>query len=154
MDIFDTSLTPLTFRIQNFDNVTHSDNNVSFNSSSNSIYAADEEIIKQRGRRYSTTTTTETDTSSASSTCNYSDSQSDCQSSSQFIDETRDLFLEIKKECMKSPKTNNKGSISCKNRKSLLGPSIGDICISKRNLSKSLLRTPIKNRLRTGRRRC
>lgn len=132
------------------DNQAYNDN-ISFNSSSISSYSAEEQIIQQRGRRSPQKTS-------------YND-QYYLQHQAQFQPvSTRDMFLRLKQTSMRSPDSKNIQSDSYvsphnesvdSGRSSLNQSSFLDQTTSpekscrksKRNLNKSLLRTPVKRRL-------
>lgn len=143
----------------NNNHAAQNDNNVSFNSSSLSSYSAEEEIIQQRGRR---------SPMKNSSNNNLHHPLTQQQLNNYF--NNRDLFLSIKEKSMQSPDSktidyNNISSIDSRNidlsqdivetsQLSSLssaeggGETVASSKKSKRNLNKSLLRTPVKRRLR------
>lgn len=135
-------------------NHTYSTENISFNSSLISTYSAEEEIIQQRGRKSPK-----------------KQSLIDQHQLQQQLPNTREIFLKLKQSSMQSPEkvtnsqtnlllasitdnnNNNKNNglphCSASNINSTVA---NDICSkSKRNLNKTLLRTPVKRRLKLRR---
>jgi len=135
------------------DHNAYSDN-ISFNSSSISVYSAEEQIIQQRGRR---------SPRKISFNDHYQSLQHHQPQQSQ---NNNDLFLSLKQTSMQSPdaktiyyhsqnSTNSLEDIDNGNASSRLSSTSSSNEYScrkgRRNLNKSLLRTPVKRRLKLRR---
>lgn len=135
-------------------NHAYSSENISFNSSLISTYSAEEEIIQQRGRK----------SPIKQSLINQHQFQ---QQLPQFIN-TREIFLKLKQSSMQSPEkasdhqnhllvnsltiNNTPNDTSSCSASSSNSTVVNDnIPKSKRNLNKTLLRTPVKRRLKLRR---
>lgn len=117
---------------------TQSDNSFNNRSGSVSVYSAEEQIIQQRGRR-----------SPKKKSLNEQHLSELNFQHLQHIPASRNLFLNIKQVCMRSPDPKQQQKFNQLNS-SIESTSDGNICNTS-NYSvrrKSLLRTPVKRRLR------
>lgn len=111
--------------------------NISFNGSLVSTYSAEEEIIQQRGRK-------------SPKKQSIIDQHQLQQQLPQHIN-TREIFLKIKQSSMQSPEKLPYNDTLTANGNSSNATVVNNNNSCKRNLNKSLLRTPIKRRLKLRR---
>lgn len=126
--------------------------NISFNSSSISAYSAEEQIIQERSRR--------SPKKKRFDDLHELDQLQYQSQASQQLTNGADSFLKLKETSMRSPDEKSikftpekyaSDIIGCTSFNSSISSSTGRPIRGKRNLNKTLLRTPVKRRLRLRR---